>query len=173
MDEVSDCSGETVSGGIIGESAFDGEEFHSTVFSGATGVINPESIVPILVHARTNIPPLFSMISKGGGTRFGSNIDNSSCAKRSKGGAVEVKFSKNLVISRQFWIDPGCPEEVQGDDGLWEELIPQACREALVSPIEDGGEVVFKGADGPFSWIGAVVVCSNELVFELLLLDLV
>ena len=42
MDEVSDGSGQAISGGIIGESALDGEEFHSTMFSGSMGIINPE-----------------------------------------------------------------------------------------------------------------------------------
>ena len=123
------------------------------------------------MHAGTNIPALFAMISKGGGPIGGRNINNASGTKGGKRGAVEVKLAKDLVISGEFGVDLGGSEQVECDDGLWEELIPETSREALVSAIQDRGEVVFKGTNGAFSWIVAMIVCSNQLEFELLLLD--
>ena len=157
MDEVSDGSGKAISGGIIWEPALDGEEFHSTVFPGAMCVINPEGVVSVLLHTWTNIPTLFSMISKGGGTVFRGDIDDASGTKGSQGGAIEIKFSKDLVVSGEFGIDPGVSEQVEGDDGLWEKLIPETSREALISSVQNGGEVIFKSADSTFSWVVAVI----------------
>ena len=135
MDEVSDGGSKTISGGIIWEPALDGEEFHSTVFPGAMCVVNPEGVVSVLLHAWANIPTLFSMISKGGGTVFGGDIDNASGTKGGKRGAVEVKLAKDLVISGEFGVDLGGSEQVECDDGLWEELILETSREALVSAV--------------------------------------
>ena len=125
------------------------------------------------MHAGTNIPPLFAMISKGRGAIVGSNINNDSCTKGGKGGAVEVKLAQDLVVSGEFGVDPGGPEQVECDDGLWEKLIPETSRESLISSVQNGSEVIFKSADSTLRWIVTVVMESHQLVFEVLLFNFV
>ena len=54
-------------------------------------------------------------------------------------------------------MDFGVPEEIQGDDGLWDEEVPAIGGELWVSPTEDTDEVILEVLDGPFSLEGPVV----------------
>jgi hypothetical protein len=66
-------------------------------------------------------------------------------------------------------MDPGRPEQVEGQSRLREETIPFAERELGVNGAEDGDKMVFEGANGTFSSIGTVFFGWDSLILDLVL----
>ena len=82
--------------------------------------------------------------------------------------AVEVEGAVDLGVGGEAWVDAGAAEQVEGDEGLWEESIPEIEREIGVGAAEAGDEVVLKGTDGPFGGITAMNVRRGELEIDFL-----
>ncbi len=62
----------------------------------------------------------------------------------------------DLGPCREFGIDSGAAKEVEGNFGLWDELVPEMYWEVFVDTAEARNEVVLKCADGPFRGISTM-----------------
>ena len=54
---------------------------------------------------------------------------------------------------------------------MWEDLAPQGRGHSVITPIDDGDEVSFKGLDGPLCKVVTVIVGVAELVLDVFLCD--
>ena len=75
------------------------------------------------------------------------------------------------MIGGLGWIDAGCPDEVERDDCLLGELVPQLEGPVAVGRAEATDEVVLERLDGPSGRIDAVVCRFDKLPFAVLLLE--
>ena len=66
-------------------------------------------------------------------------------------------------MSREARVDAGAAEEVEGDERLGEEFVPEGEGEVGVGAAEAGDKVVFEGADGAFGGVVAVDVWRSQL----------
>ena len=105
MDQVLDRSSWACSWGTAGELAFYREEFDRAVFPNSVRVIHPDFIVSVFVHTWAYVSTFLAMISVGGWALFFVGVNNTHSAHWRKWGAVEVEFSKHLVVSGDLWID--------------------------------------------------------------------
>ena len=57
-------------------------------------------------------------------------VDENFGARGGEGGAVVVEGAVDLGVSGEVGVEATAPEEIEGDDGLWEELVPEGEVEA-------------------------------------------
>jgi len=74
--------------------------------------------------------------------------------------------AKDLSIGGELGVDPGSAEEVQGDEALGEQPIPQVEREVGGQAAEASNQMIFEGADGPFGRVPAVDARWYQLVLD-------
>ena len=60
-------------------------------------------------------------------------------------------------------IETGRAEQVEADERLWEEAVPEMKGEVAVGRAEAGDEMVLEGADGPLGGVPTVKVGRGEL----------
>ena len=78
------------------------------------------------------------------------------CVRGCKGGAIEAEHAVALGVGGQYRIQSGVSEEVEGDDSLWDELVPQVHRECRIGAVEDGNEVVLPRSYRPLYGIAVM-----------------
>ncbi len=54
-------------------------------------------------------------------------------------------------------------QQVEGQFGLFEEFVPGIERERWISTADSGDKVIFEGANGTFSFVGAMVMRWQKL----------
>jgi hypothetical protein len=59
------------------------------------------------------------------------------------GGGIEIELAKDLGVGRAFWVDSRGPKQVESEDGLGDEAIPQMEREVFVGAAAEAGNEVF------------------------------
>ena len=79
------------------------------------------------------------------------------------GGGVEFEGVVEVVPIRHVWGKGGLEEEVQGDFGFWEELVPEEVGQGIGGDGEDGKHVSFKTLDGAFGYIAAMDIWQDKL----------
>jgi hypothetical protein len=87
------------------------------------------------------------------------------------GGAGEQIRAEHLGMSWQEGIDAGASEQVEGQSGLREKLVPQMEWKIFVCRAESCEEVIFEGPDGSFRCIASVSVGWDELQGDGLFLE--
>jgi hypothetical protein len=85
-------------------------------------------------------------------------------ARGCNGGAVEIKVAIDLGPSRKPGVDAGAPEQVEGEEALWEEPVPEMEWESGGKAAKSGNEVVLECPDGSFCSILAVDAGWDQLV---------
>ena len=88
-------------------------------------------------------------------------------AKWCQGGRVEVKVSKDLIVGREFGVQSGRPEHIEGCNCPGDEAAPQVKWKSFIFAIEDGDEVAFECSNCLFSQVVTVVMLICQLVMEL------
>jgi hypothetical protein len=125
------------------------------------------AIAAIVVKGRANVP---AVLSVGGprGTLVGLDVNEHSGAWGRNRRAIEVVVAMHLGPGRQLWVEAGATHEVESEDGLWEQAVPQVEREVGVGAAQASNEVVLEGANGAFGRIGAVKTRRDELEVDVL-----
>jgi hypothetical protein len=73
----------------------------------------------------------------------------------------------DLGVGGQEGVDAGLAEQIEGDEGLREETVPEVEREVAVGAAKAGDEVIFKRADGTFGGVATVDVGRSKLEVNL------
>ena len=137
-----------------------GEELHRACDPFLPCLRDVHPVTAVVFCGRTEVPPLDSMWSPCSPVR-GSLVDQDLGSGRCQWGAVEIKSSVELRFRRQTRIDGRWAEKVQGEEGLWEEAIPQVKGKVGIGACKGGDEVVLEGANGFLCRVVAVVTCSD------------
>ena len=90
-------------------------------------------------------------------------MDDDWSANWADGGCVEVKGDVEVFPVRHVRGKGGLAEEVQGEFGLQEELVPEEVGEGIGDAGKDGEEVGFKSAYGAFRYIAATDILQDNL----------
>jgi hypothetical protein len=69
---------------------------------------------------------------------------------------------------RQLWVEAGAAQQVEGDDGLLNETIPEMEGKVFVNTAQTSNEVIFEGADGAFRGVASVCAGGNQLIVDIL-----
>ncbi len=81
--------------------------------------------------------------------------------------SIVVERTVDLGVGRQEVVDTGLAKQIEGDDGLREDAVPEIEREVAVSAAKAGDEVVFKRADGALGCVATVDVWRGKLKVNL------
>ena len=95
-------------------------------------------------------------------------MDEDADAGRGEWCPVEVEGAVELGPGRELGVQAGTTEEVQGDDCLGDEAVPQVEREVFVDAAEARDEVVFERANGAFGGVASVDAGRDKLVVNVL-----
>jgi hypothetical protein len=123
-----------------------------------------------VVKGRANVPAVFSV---GGprGSLGGLDVNEDAGAWGRYRCAIEVIVAMHLGPGRQLWVDAGATQEVESEDGLWEQAVPQVEREVRIGAAQASDEVVLESADGAFGRIGAVNTRWDELEVNVFIVE--
>jgi hypothetical protein len=121
----------------------------------ALGFPHPDAVPTIIVKGRADIPAVKG-VRRPGATERWFLVDEDTGAGRRERCAVEVKLTVDLCPSGEFRVDARGTHEVEGEDGLRKEAVPEVERKIAVGAAEAGDEVVLERADGAFGGVGTV-----------------
>ena len=79
------------------------------------------------------------------------------------GGDVKVEGDVEVFPDRHVRGKGGLAEEVQGEFGLQEELVPEEVGEGIGDAGKDGKEVSFKSVDGAFRYVAEMYTRQDKL----------
>ena len=74
-------------------------------------------------HGRAEVPAVDSVRCPGL-ANGGFFVHEHACAWRTQWGAVEVERAVDLRMCRELWVDARASQQIQGDLGLGEKLVP-------------------------------------------------
>jgi hypothetical protein len=94
----------------------------------------------------------------------GLGVGEDACAGGRNGSSVEIEVAINLGPGGKFGVDVGASEQVQGEEALGQEPVPEVERKSGRKTAEPGNEVVLEGADGSFCCILVVNARWDQLV---------
>ena len=89
-------------------------------------------------------------------------MDNDWADNWTNGSGVKVEGNVEVLPGRHVRGKGGLAEEVQGEFGLREELVPEEVGEGIGDAREDGKEVSFRSADGAFGYIAAMDIWQDK-----------
>lgn len=89
-----------------------------------TGIPQPDRVTAVGIKGGADIPPVEGMGGPGG-TLGGLVVDKDADAGRGNRRAVEVEVAEELSPRRQFGIEPGATHEIEGEESLGEETVPE------------------------------------------------
>ena len=90
-------------------------------------------------------------------------MDDYGDARWSNRGPIEVKVAIKLGPGRELRVEAGATEQIQGEDSLGDEAIPQVEGKELVHTAETSNEVIFERADGAFGGVSTVDAGRRKL----------
>ena len=64
-----------------------------------------------------------------------------------------------MGVCRELWGDMGWSDEIEGDNGLWDELVPKVEWKFRVAGAKPCNDVIFEGLNGSFRHISTVSSC--------------
>ena len=74
------------------------------------------------------------------------------------------------MVGREGWIASGGAEEVEGDEHLWQELVPEVEVEEGIGAIDARNHVIFEGAYCPFTCVASMASYGGELEINALVM---
>jgi len=170
MDEVTGGGGGGIEGGGCGHANMGGEPGEGVGVALRSGLIEPDPVAAVVVHGGAEIPTVEG-VWRPGFSDSGFFVDLDSGARWGEGRAVVVEGAVELGLGGETGVDAGAAEEVEGDERLGKEAVPQVEGEVGVSGTEAGDEMIFERADGAFGGIAAVEVRGDQLVVDLVFLE--
>lgn len=90
-------------------------------------------------------------------------VDEDFDSRRCNGSPVEIESSMDLGPSGEFWVDAGAAEEIEGQDALRKESVPQVEREICVGGAQRGDQMIFERADGALGGVASMNSGWDEL----------
>jgi hypothetical protein len=170
MHNVTSASEDEVDGGGDRQGDVAGEPGDCICRAFALRGPHENAIAAIVVKGRANVP---AVLSVGGprGSLGGLDVNEDAGAWGRDRRAIEVVVAIHLGPGRQLWVDAGATHEVESEDGLWEQSVPQMEREVRVGAAQASDEVVLESADGAFGRIGTVKTRRDELEVDVLIVE--
>jgi hypothetical protein len=104
-----------------GDESRDPSEGVSCAFAGC--FFYPDGVAVIMVHGCSNVPAIDNMGSPSA-TNGGFFMDHHASSWRGEWRLVEIESAMNLRVGGLLEIDPGASEEIEGDEGLREKMVP-------------------------------------------------
>ena len=131
-------------------------------------LLDVNTVAPIVVHGWTEVPALNGMWrpSAADGRLL---MDHDAGADRSERRAVKVERSMELSVCGQAGIDAGRAKEIEREQCLRQELVPEVKWKVRVGAAKAGNEMIFERADCTFSGVAAMDVWWGKLVIDGLL----
>ena len=102
-----------------------------------------------MFHRGTQIPPFYSMgFPRASYRRL--FMDDDLCARRVERRGVVVELSMQLCIPGKFGVHARLSEQVEHEDGVWDNLAPEMKREVIVITGKSRYEVFLESSDCSF-----------------------
>jgi hypothetical protein len=79
---------------------------------------------------------------------------------------VEVISATELLLYRQFGVDPGSSQGHEGQFCLWDCLVPQVHEEVVVCRIPPSGQVIPGCSVSSFGCVASVVIWRGHLILD-------
>ena len=89
--------------------------------------------------------------------------------RRCNGSAIEIKVAVELRLSGQLGVEPRAAKQIESEESLRQELVPEMHGKILVETAEAGNEVIFERPNGPFGGVASMDTRRNKLKIHLLL----
>jgi hypothetical protein len=90
-------------------------------------------------------------------------VDEDADAGWRNGSMIEIVAAVELGIGGELGVDAGAAEEVESQQGLGQEAIPQVNGKFFVDATEPCNEVILEHADGPFRGVVTMDARRNKL----------
>ena len=91
-----------------------------------------------MLGGRTDVPSMLSVVRPGADLLLLLFENDTLCSKWSHWGSIEVKITKELVVSGQLRVDLGRSYHVEVDDSLGNEATPEMGGPVGVTAMENG-----------------------------------
>ena len=85
---------------------------------------NVDTVAPIVLGGASQVPAVDTVRGPGASLVWCFKHQHFG-AGGSQGGSIEIECPIQLCLSREARIDPGGPEQIEGQRGLGEEAVPQ------------------------------------------------
>jgi hypothetical protein len=155
MDNVISAGNDKVDGGGDRQGDMVGEPGDRISGSFALRGPHKHTIAVIVSKGWANVPAILGM---GGphDTLVGLDINEDSGAGWHKQRAMEVIVSVHLGPGQQLGVDGCAMNEVESEDALLKQAVPEVEQEVRVGAAEASNEVILEGVNGVFGRVGTV-----------------
>ena len=136
------------------------------------GVNVVDRVATVVFEGRANIPAIVAMGGPGA-TLCGFVMRDDFDARGSHWSGCVVVPTVEVFVRREAGIDTCSSEEIQSEFCLREEEIPEMEGKVRIGCAETCDEVVFEGADCPFSIVAAMYAWGYQLKFGVLLMEVI
>jgi uncharacterized protein (UPF0548 family) len=109
----------------------------------------------VVVQSRAEVPA-FNSVGRPSCPNGGLFVDEDASAGRGERGAVVIERAMELGVGRECWVDARATEEIETNQSMGNETVPQVKRKIRVRTAETGNEVILERTYGAFGGVATV-----------------